>query len=1153
MENLAASTIRALDDTGSLDQLATYGDQLGLTGLPDCYNLADRLAHWATIKPDGLAFRFLVDAAGEDRHYTYSKLDQHARAIAADLAGRGWSGERVLLLFPPGLDFVAALFGCFYAGSVAVPTFPPRRNRNMARLEAIISDAGAKAALTTTEVIDRSRTFLNQAPQLAHLEWIATDEMASAGNVPFTAHRNADLAALLQYTSGSTGTPKGVMLSQRNLIHNCSLITYAFETTPRSIGLFWLPTYHDMGLVGGVLNPLYVGRPSILMSPVSFLHKPSRWLKAITRHRVTISGGPNFAYELCAKKITDEELAEIDLSTWELAFNGAEPIRASTLEAFCRRFGPYGFRREAFYSCYGMAESTLMITGGQRSVPPKTATFAARALERREAVPVPDTATNGRAMVGCGRVLPGETVLIVDPETSDQLEDGRIGEVWVRGPSVGLGYFNQPGLTKKVFEAGVNGRGNQPLLRTGDLGFFHDEELFIAGRLKDLVIIRGANYYPQDIELSVEQSDPRLRVGATAAFSIQRSGREELIVVAEVERNADDQFEDVISAIRRNVAKVHEIAPDSVVLVRAGSIPKTTSGKIQRKTCREGYLQGNLNVVAAGGIDQIDQGDARGTTYGDEPVGRGFGNGDRAQFTQGLATPDTDVLSIVIQKVREVARERATTVNASTNIIYLGLDSMERLDVANRIERHFGGLFPEDVLAEMETCGDVAAAVETHLLSSAVDATAKSEEIPRGYYDFAYFEPYLELKRTRDLLESAGGANPYFRVHEGAARDTTVIDGREVINFSSYNYLGMSGEERVAQAAKAAVDRYGTSVSASRLVSGERPFHRELESSLAEFLGVDDALTFIGGHATNETTIGHLVGEGDLILHDELSHNSIMQGAQLSGARRRFFPHNDWRAVDKMLASFRGQFRRVLIIVEGVYSMDGDFPQLPRLVEIKQRHQVFLMVDEAHSFGTMGKAGRGIGEHFGLDPRSVDIWMGTLSKALGSCGGYIAGSRELVDYLRFTAPGFVFSIGLPPCNAAAALESLRVLQAEPERVERCAANARLFADLCRRYGFDVGKNMNTPVIPVILGSSRRALLLSERLFDRGINVQPILYPAVEERAARLRFFLTACHTESQIRTTVATVRDELAQLDTIPLLELETGDLPRHHLDSAAD
>ncbi|MGW6705915.1 aminotransferase class I/II-fold pyridoxal phosphate-dependent enzyme [Streptomyces sp. NPDC054956] len=382
------------------------------------------------------------------------------------------------------------------------------------------------------------------------------------------------------------------------------------------------------------------------------------------------------------------------------------------------------------------------------------------------------------------------------------------------------------------------------------------------------------------------------------------------------------------------------------------------------------------------------------------------------------------------------------------------------------------------------------------------------------------------------MLDRIGLANPYFLVHEGGMTATTVVDGRELLSFSSYNYLGMATDPQVNEAAKQAIESCGTSASASRLLSGSRPLHLELESELADLLGCEAAITLANGHATNVTVIGHLVGPGDLVIHDALAHDSILQGCKLSGATRRPFPHNDAAALDAILGQVRHQYRRVLVVVEGVYSMDGDIADLPALIEVKSRHGALLMIDEAHSIGTIGATGRGIGEHFGIDRSAVELWSGTLSKALASCGGYVAGNRSVVEYLRYTVPGFVYSAGMTPADTAASLTALRVLRAEPQRVARLAQNAALFVRLARDAGISIGDSHDTPVVPCIVGDSLRTLRLAEALFQRGISVNPILYPAVPEEMARLRFFITRDHTPDQIRDTVAALAHELRQLDT---------------------
>lgn len=1105
---------------------------------PPQTNLIDVLRYWAEQVPDQRAFCF-TDGEQEEQWLTYTQLDAKARAIGARLQALGMQGERALLLYGPGLDFVTGFLGCLYAGMVAIPAYPPRKNRNTSRIQAISDDAGAKVALTVSDVADRVENLLDDTPRLRELTWLATDNIdaAQASNLQPPALAS-DQLAVLQYTSGSTGTPKGVMLTHANIMANLRMITQAFEPSRDALGVFWLPTYHDMGLVGGVLLPISIGRISVLMSPVTFLQKPIRWLRAISKYGATISGGPNFAYDLCVEKVTREQMAELDLSKWQLAFNGAEPVRAETLENFARKFSAVGFKAEAFYPCYGMAETTLIVSGGKKGEPPVQRTFDGASLDQGSVVNVEPGMQGARSLVSCGRVIPDGQVVIVDPETRHELQADGIGEIWIRSSSVGQGYLNKPEITEEVFHAYLSNPKRGPYLRTGDLGFLFDGELFVTGRLKDMIIVRGVNRYPQDIEATVEKSSDRLRATASAAFAVDYEGRERLVIVSEVIRGKNENWDDVIKAIRREVTADHELPPDAVFLVRHGSIPKTSSGKIQRHACRDGFRQGELYEIARWCVWEEEKQPPATPPYArhkamDAPPGV---NGQR----YGDINPR--VAQIVLEQVRLIAKERAKELDLDTNIVLdLGLDSLERMQIASSLEEIFGGRFPEEVLQEIYTCREVAAAIQEHMGSEPKvyrepipgGATAKSspEEVPAEYYSFAKMPEYQKLKATMQMLVATGVPNPFFQAHEGNTQDTAIIHGRELISFSTYNYLAMSGDPYVTDAAKKALDLYGTSASASRLVSGERVIHRQLESAIAKFIGVEDAIVYVAGHGTNETTIGHLFGAGDLILHDALAHNSIIQGAILSGARRRPFPHNDWKVLDEILSEVRHEYRRVLVVIEGVYSMDGDFPDLPKFVEVKKKHKVFLYVDEAHSTGTMGATGRGLFEHYHVDPLDIDLVMGTLSKAFGCCGGYIAGCKELIEYLKYTSPGFVFSCGLPPANAAASLAALELLQRDQPRVARLQGNARLFLQLAQEAGLNTGMSNNTPVVPVITGNSMDALRLSRRMFERGINVQPILYPAVEEKAARLRFFITAAHTTEQIRRTVATVAEEIALID----------------------
>jgi len=393
------------------------------------------------------------------------------------------------------------------------------------------------------------------------------------------------------------------------------------------------------------------------------------------------------------------------------------------------------------------------------------------------------------------------------------------------------------------------------------------------------------------------------------------------------------------------------------------------------------------------------------------------------------------------------------------------------------------------------------------------DTSADYEALRR----FDTMPGYQQVAIMRQMREQLHIESPFFRVHEGNAGATTRIGEKTYVNFANYNYLGLSSSPDVLAKAKAAIDQYGTSASASRLAAGERPIHGALESALAKLYEVDDCVVFVSGHATNVTVIGSLFGPSDLIVHDTLAHNSIVQGAMLSGAKRLPFAHNDWAALDELLTRVRGNYQRVLVAIEGLYSMDGDFPELDRFIEIKRRHGAFLMVDEAHSLGVLGASGKGVREHFGVDGRDVDIWMGTLSKTLSGCGGFIAGSQTLIDILRHLAPGFLYSVGLAPALAAASLASLECMLSEPQRVGQLRERGQQFLNEARRIGLNTGTSAGYAVIPVITGSSLKAVQWSNALFEQGINVQPIFYPAVEEKLARLRFFICSTHTSEHIR------------------------------------
>ncbi|MBD2288024.1 AMP-binding protein [Microcystis wesenbergii FACHB-1317] len=566
----------------------------------DISTFVDILNHRALQQAEQTAYIFLANGETETARLTYQQLEQKAKALAAQLQLQMSPGERALLLYPSEEEFIIAFFACLYAGVIAVPVYPPRRNQKLSRLQAITKDAQAKLALTTTSLLNTIEEKFSSDPELITVPCLATnnipDKQAENWQKP---NLSLEDIAFLQYTSGSTGMPKGVMVSHKNLLYNEKLIASAFGHTSETIGVGWLPLFHDMGLIGNVLQPVYVGFPCVIMPPEAFIQKPLRWLQAISRYNATSSGGPNFAYELCADKIKPQERENLDLSCWDVAFTGAEPVRAATLEKFANTFADYGFKREAFYPCYGMAETTLFVSGGIKSQSPVIEAVDKLALLENSAVTINSQHPNAQLLVGCGHAWLSEKIVIVNPESLTECRDGEIGEIWVSSDSVAQGYWNRPEQTAETFKAYLADTQVGPFLRTGDLGFLLAGELFITGRLKDLIIVQGRNHYPQDIESTVEKSHPGLRQGCGAVFSVEIAGQERLVVVQEVERSYLRKLDSpaVIEQIIRSVAEEHQLDVYAVALLKTASIPKTSSGKIQRIACRTAFLAGTLDVI----------------------------------------------------------------------------------------------------------------------------------------------------------------------------------------------------------------------------------------------------------------------------------------------------------------------------------------------------------------------------------------------------------------------------------------------------------------------------------------------------------------------------------------------------------------------------
>lgn len=1109
--------------------------------------LIDRLRQHATQQGDRVAYTFLHERASAES-ITFAELDQQARELAGCLSAFASPGDRAVLLYASGLDFVKAFLACLYAGVIAVPAQVVRRKRAVDRLRSIIQSARPAITLTTADDAEQTREALMLLT--SELPLLATDELGQGPSEQWVAPQlDASAPAFLQYTSGSTGEPKGVIVTHRNIVENERVIQAAFGFTRESVMVSWLPVFHDMGLIGGVLQALFTGFHAVLIPPVAFLKKPVVWLKAISDYRGTCTGSPDFGWGLAARAVTDDEKGQLDLSCLVTAYNGSEPVRADTLERFARAFAPCGFRREMFFPCYGMAETTLFVSGGPPLRDPRVLTLRTAELETHRIVGCEPGTPGSQPFVGCGHVWRDTRIEIVDPASCARVADGRVGEIWVSASYVCAGYWQQPDASAAVFAGMLADTEEGPFLRTGDLGFMRDRELFVTGRLKDLIIIRGRNLYPHDVERLVEREVDFVQPNMCAAFAVDREGQESLALVLE----ADTAFEAVLSEARLSpgtqapelrkivsdlseaILREFEVAVREVAIVRPGAFPRTTSGKVQRSQCRSRLESGDLDVLAIWGDSMVERLVATASPKPTDPVVVAV---DRAAGLRAMLSESvTDI-------VRNTLKLPLDYIEPDQPLTALGMDSLGMATLATAIEERTGVKISGDVIFECETIDGL---VRYLMGATRAKAMAPPGPSPRPRHEatpspaqpfrqpdsapvviaagrsapaptapsacLVLPERYTALIQRYDRMQ-AEGRYFYHAVIDAQIDPWIEVANRKLLMLGSYSYLGLLLHPEMAAAANEATLQFGTGAHGVRVLAGTTALHARLEDQIAAFTGSQDAIVFSSGFITNLATISTLVTTGDVVIGDEWNHASIIDGCKFSGAEFLTYKHNDMADLEAKLKLAGG--RHTLVVVDAVFSMEGDICDLPSVITLARRCGALLMVDEAHSLGVLGQAGRGIQEYFGLAPTAIDIKMGCLSKALASCGGYVAGRRDLMRFIRHSARGYIFSSALPAAQVAAASKGLEILEREPERVTQIGRMSTMYRDGLKSLGFKTFRS-ETPIVPVSCGSEEITLEMTRLCRESGVYVAPVFYPAVPMNAARLRTCVMASHTEEEIR------------------------------------
>lgn len=1113
--------------------------------------IIERLASLAGKQPDNVAITYLsaadvgiserTDASRTD--VTYAELNNAAIRFAGRLLQVIKPGDVAVIVLPHGLDFVVTFLGCLYAGVIPAPSSFPRRDRRRdanhksTRFVSICRHARPALLLTGPDSKSHLSTFLDEDE---HFEMLEVSNLLNDVSPAYDAsvklpEIHPEDTAFLQYTSGSTGSPKGVIVTHANLAANEEAIARAFQIEGKTVAVSWLPMFHDMGLVFGLLHPLYMGGHGVLFSPSQFVSNPLFWLQTISEYRANASGCPNFGYELCINRIRPEDLRGLELSSLRVAFNGAEQVLASTLRKFAAKFSECGFSPPSFLPCYGMAEATLIISGKRPCDRQPLILQAKRAPLEQGHVEIADDADDEYLeIVSCGNPSPQTEVLAVDPESSEIMPAYAVGEIWLNGPGVASRYLNDEVATEETFRAVPIGRTSH-YLRTGDLGFLNEDgEVFVTGRLKDLIIVGGRNIYPHDVEVVVRDHMALAGKFHIAATGSQWYGSQRIALLLECDSElrrlakSDDKsaIERIAEGIRDVVVESFDAMVGSIGFVRTGSLPVTSSGKVRRSECAQILLQRHHPSLI-----YLSEGMRFPPHANDE-------SGGFDELKQALA-------SILSPTQMSRIEERGRKISLDD----LGVDSLGKTAVIAELERQLGIRFDNaelppsgnlDVLSELVQAQRGAAETPTTRRSSRREERVGSPDSTRPFRavsvdskvtsltDFAQresrdlFQKTVEFRQWYDDADRRGFKRYLLPVIEQRGGRALVGADRyspegEVILFGSADYLGLAHNERVKQAAADAILEHGCNVASVPLVAGSTPVHKILEQQLADLLSFEACVLFPTGHSANMATIAALCSQYDTVVVDNRVHYSILEGVRLAHCSWRTFLHNspeDLRAVLKKVRD-ENPSRGVLVVAEGVYGIDGDLANVEDLRHVAREFDARLMLDDAHGIGVLGPAGEGTAAH--LQAGNADIVMGSLSKSLGSFGGFILASRDVVDYLRFYAKAISFAVGLPIVNASAALEAMQIIREEPERLASLQAKSEYFRQALTDQGFAEVQASQSTIMSLEIGDEEVLRDVSKELFEAGVWAEGLPFPAVSRGQERLRFRVRECHTYDDLQ------------------------------------